>query len=254
MAFWAPIEAAIAAWVASATGLPAASCLWANQRQALPCRPYITLKRGSLRDLAGPGGELSHSTDADVSVAIAGWISGRLYTEGAQVVRSGQVYLAAVGGTSGATGPTGTGERITDGTVVWTWQRPAAAGTRFLVTGRFEFTVSVQAFASATAGDAQRTLTSSWERTAGDYLNDVQLALAKPSVLDTLSAAGLACHGCTAVRDLPDDRAGAWISRSQFDVTFSVVKSLTDFASFIDTVSGQLELGDDVETFSTPAP
>lgn len=254
MAFWAPIEAAIAAWVASATGLPAASVLWANQRQAFPCRPYIALKRGSLRDLGGPGGELSHTTDSDVSLTISGWSAERSYALGAQVVKSGQVYLCEVAGTSGTTGPTGTGERITDGTATWSWQRPAAAGTRFTATGRFEFTVSVQAFASATAGDAQRTVTSSWERTAGDYLLDAQLALAKPSVLDALAAEGIASHGCTAIRDLPDDKAGTWVSRAQFDVTFSTVKSLTDFASFIDTVTGQLELGDDVEPFSTPAP
>jgi hypothetical protein len=47
------------------------------------------------------------------------WAAGTAYAAGAVVARAGQVYVCATAGTSGATGPSGTGTGITDGTCAW---------------------------------------------------------------------------------------------------------------------------------------
>jgi hypothetical protein len=248
-AFWAPIEAAISAWLAGGAGLEVSHVLWANQRVAIPVRPYATLKRGSLRRQGGPGGELGHTTDADATATVAVWRPSTAYLVGASVINGANVYLCITAGTSGASsptyaGPTGTGDHVADGTCFWAWSRPTAAGTRFTVTHRHEFTVSVQVFASATVGDAQGTLTSTWERTAADYMADASVSLDKPSVLDAFASAGIAAVDVGPIRDLGDDKAGTWMSRAQMDVTFACVKSLTDFATTIDQVTGSIEVAD----------
>ena len=47
------------------------------------------------------------------------WVAGRSYVEG-DLVRSGaNLYVCTVAGTSGATGPAGSGRAILDGTVTW---------------------------------------------------------------------------------------------------------------------------------------
>ncbi len=50
------------------------------------------------------------------------WITITPYVAGDHVRLGGNVYICTTGGTSGATGPTGTGTGIVDGTVVWDFQ------------------------------------------------------------------------------------------------------------------------------------
>lgn len=47
------------------------------------------------------------------------WASSTAYTVGQRVSHSSNVYQCTVAGTSGTTGPSGTGSSITDGTVTW---------------------------------------------------------------------------------------------------------------------------------------
>ncbi len=113
------------------------------------------------------------------------------------------------------------------------------------VTGRNEFTVSLQVFSSAVVGDGQRTVTSlAGERTAADYMHELELAISKPSVIDSFSAVNLAAIDVGTIQDLPDDKAGTWMSRAQMDVIFSCTRTLTDAAFNIEHVQGEVETDD----------
>ncbi len=238
MSYWADIEAAIAAWLQQTSGLPAGKVMWSNQRMAFPVRPYATLKRTSVTDLGPVGGEVVYSVAVE---AVTSWAPATDYAVGAERKSDGHVYVCRTAGRSGASAPTGIGSTIQDGTAVWDYARDVDVVTAS-VTHRFEMVVSVQVYASATVGDAQRTVTSaSGERTAADYLNDARIALSLPSTLEAFDAKNIAAISASQVRDLPDDASGTWLSRAQMDVTFSCVKTLREERKTIDRVIGELE-------------
>ncbi|MCA3300986.1 MAG: flagellar hook-basal body complex protein [Roseomonas sp.] len=56
-------------------------------------------------------------------VAETAWAATTAYAVGAQIRNGGNIYVATTAGTSGATGPTGTGTGIPDGGVVWNFVR-----------------------------------------------------------------------------------------------------------------------------------
>lgn len=58
----------------------------------------------------------------------AAWAATTAYVAGDIVVKSLLAYEATVAGTSGGTGPTGTGAAIVDGTVTWKYVGPGVAG------------------------------------------------------------------------------------------------------------------------------
>ncbi len=55
------------------------------------------------------------------AVSISSWVTLTAYALGDQVTNGGKVYQCTTAGTSGATGPTGQGTTITDGSAVWRW-------------------------------------------------------------------------------------------------------------------------------------
>ncbi len=245
MSFWADIEGAIAAWLLASTGLPAGHVLWANQRGvALPVRPYATLKRGSLRDLGPVGAEIVTKTVVEVATK---WHTNTAYAKNDERRNGFRIYACTKAGTSAAAGggPTGlAASGIVDGAAEWGYRRDVDV-TSHMVTGRHEFTVSVQIFTSATVGDAQATVTAvAGERTAADYMHDAKISLSKPSVTDAFNSKSFAAIDAGPIRDLPDDKQGTWISRAQMDVIFSCVKTLADPSTVIDEVQGTLTAKD----------
>lgn len=55
------------------------------------------------------------------------WQASTEYPVRKYATLSGNLYECVTAGTSGTTGPTGTGSEITDGTVVWCWRRAIGA-------------------------------------------------------------------------------------------------------------------------------
>lgn len=51
------------------------------------------------------------------------WVADTEYTVRTHATLNGNLYECVTGGTSGSTGPSGTGSAITDGTVTWCWRR-----------------------------------------------------------------------------------------------------------------------------------
>jgi len=58
---------------------------------------------------------------AGVIVAVSAWVTLTAYTVGQRVTRTTNVYECTIAGTTGATGPSGTGSAFVDGTVTWRW-------------------------------------------------------------------------------------------------------------------------------------
>jgi hypothetical protein len=56
----------------------------------------------------------------------AAWIPTHAYAQGTFASIGGAEYVVTTAGTSGSTGPSGAGDGITDGTVVWSWVGPTA--------------------------------------------------------------------------------------------------------------------------------
>lgn len=67
--------------------------------------------------------------------ATAAWAATTAYTAGTFVNSGGNLYVASVGGTSGASAPTGTGRGIVDGTVTWNYAAglPVVIGSDYKV-------------------------------------------------------------------------------------------------------------------------
>lgn len=62
------------------------------------------------------------TTTSNIHIGLASWIATHVYTTlGTRVNHSNVAYQLTTTGTSGATGPTGTGSSISDGTCVWKW-------------------------------------------------------------------------------------------------------------------------------------
>ncbi len=71
------------------------------------------------------------ATVAEITAGLAAalgqdpWAATTAYAVGDYVSKLGNVYICTVAGTSGATGPSGTGSAITDGTVTWAYKGAA---------------------------------------------------------------------------------------------------------------------------------
>lgn len=78
--------------------------------------------RGFEIDVRGANGYLIHDQDPRRVVRGPAWVTGAFYAANAYATNAGNVYRTRLGGTSGATAPTGTAlTPISDGTVDWTW-------------------------------------------------------------------------------------------------------------------------------------
>jgi lysophospholipase L1-like esterase len=79
--------------------------------------------RKELMVLANPSYVINENIHNDIASlpTTANWAASTAYSQDAVVLRLGNFYLATTGGTSGSTGPTGTGSSITDGAVTGAW-------------------------------------------------------------------------------------------------------------------------------------
>jgi lysophospholipase L1-like esterase len=79
--------------------------------------------RKKLLVLANPTHAINQNGHNDISATAypASWAATTAYTQWTVVSKESGIYLAIQGGTSGSTGPSGTGQNIVDGTVVWAW-------------------------------------------------------------------------------------------------------------------------------------
>lgn len=59
------------------------------------------------------------------------WVQNAAYLNGQQINANGNVYQCIVAGTSGNSSPSGTADRISDGTVVWEYVGPLAVFKQF---------------------------------------------------------------------------------------------------------------------------
>lgn len=96
-----PIQAKAAAWITQATNALAAVGITATT-------PTATASTSA----TPPAGTLTPG---------AQWTPNTQYAAGASVSNQGNLYMAITAGQSGATGPTGTGTNIADGTVYWNY-------------------------------------------------------------------------------------------------------------------------------------
>lgn len=65
--------------------------------------------------------------DTTYAKDLAVWSPDTQYELYTRAYWGGQIYEVTTAGTSGSTGPSGTGSDITDGTVIWVWRRAAVA-------------------------------------------------------------------------------------------------------------------------------
>ncbi len=71
------------------------------------------------------------------------WRAGQAIPEGIQRSKGGQVYVAVQGGIAGVTGPTGTGDGQTDGTIIWDCVAATSPGDGASTLGSFDPTLQV---------------------------------------------------------------------------------------------------------------
>lgn len=171
------------------------------------------------------------------ALAQATWITITPYVVGDYVTLGGNAYICVTAGTSGASGPTGTGSGIEDGTVFWDFQ-----GVEQNVIGTD----------NTTDLDVQAADTPGGSATAGiPYTLETDRALWL-TIKDNTTDAGIAAD-LQAVRDLNDDWYGVtgdWFDELTADSMATVIETLQRSHLWSNQDTDVLDPADTTDAFS----
>lgn len=210
--------------------------------------PSATPAASTLHRLEVNGTNFDFTTDGTPTVAeiTAGlvaaldqdtWITITAYVVGDHVTLGGNVYICTTAGTSGATGPTGTGSGITDGTVIWAFQ-----GVEQNVVGAD----------NTTDMDVQSADTPGGTPTAGPPFSLTVDRSQYATIKDTTADAGIATD-LQAVRDLNDDWygiTGDWHDEATATALATVIETLTKLHVWSSQDTDVLDPADLTDAFS----
>lgn len=120
---------AFLAAAATGTALDNLSALTGTFRQAAFSSTVMETLTGTASTTVPQGSQVKTTSTGAVFASIAvctiaatvNWTHPTAYVVGNRVNLGGNVYQCTIGGTSGGTGPSGTGQAIVDGTVTWKW-------------------------------------------------------------------------------------------------------------------------------------
>lgn len=229
---WAVIEAAFQSTIATASGLTA---VWAYQNANAPSNSYIRLSLGSLLPLF-----VDFIDERDVPA----WAASTAYAVGDRVANdTNKTYNCTTAGTSAAspaTGPSGTGASIADGSVVWAYVSEAA-GIAQTVVGTREVALQLECFTGPAPGSVSPSvgLVEASGATARRILDETVTRLRLPTARGTLAAVGVVPFDPGAVNWIPDLVSIGFRGRATCDVRcYMPARALVEYANFIASLSG----------------
>lgn len=233
---WSTVEKAIQSWVATSAGIAGTSVNWQYQRLGRPARPYADMNVISLRRL----GVRDEQRASAPSPLPGGWQANTAIPANSSITVGSNTWWTQFGGTTSGSQPAelsasspADGTTVPDDTVTWLIILDSE-GVTLQTYGVREMVVSVEIFTDKLTGAG----------TARDLLSQAQMGLSRQSVLDNLSAAGLAVVGDSGLRDLSALVETAFEGRAQMDVTFGLSAQVADRIMSIDGVT----LTDEIST------
>lgn len=229
---WTQIEAAFQSVIETAAGIPA---YWAYQNANAPTNRYVRLTLGAL---------ITTGIDFIDERAVPDWAASTAYAVGDRVSNDDdKTYRCTTAGTSAAspaTGPSGTGATIADGTVVWAYVSEAA-GIVLTTVGTREVALQLECFTGPAAGSVAPAagLVEALGSTARAVLDEVVTRLRLPTARDALAAVGVVPFDPGPVNWIPEVAATTYRGRASCDIRCRMpARALREYSNFIESIAG----------------
>jgi len=220
---WAEIERALYDAISSASGV---TCVWAYQNVDAPAYPYVRMTMGAI---------IPVGTDSIVESTLPAWEADVDYDATDLVLHTGATYVCTQAGTSGGSGPTGTGTGIVDGTCLWDYVEPGSEIAETLL-GLREVALQLEGFTGSSSSIANPAagLVEAGGVTARALLDKVGIKLWMPSIRAALAAVGVTPFDKGTVGWIPDVVSTGFRGRATLDVRcYMPARAVAEYTAYI---------------------
>lgn len=233
---WSTIQSVIA----TAAGVP---MIWKDQNGDQPAMDYGALSLGSFSTV---GIDFVQETSA------LAWQALTVYAIGDRILNDTgpRTYTCTTAGTSAAaTGPTGTGSSIADGSAVWTYVAPGSE-VSLSVGGVREVALQLEVFSVEVVEQIAKV-------TALSRLDQIVTLLRLPTAREALAAVGFTPFDPGPVQWVPTIISIGFRGRATCDIRCRLpARALTEYAAYIASLTGTANIGGApsaiVKTFAAP--